>query len=1042
METSPKNINKEHVLAAVARIEKEKIELIPATKWAVEINGKKYPPKEIMRYAHQEMDGKKIWNYSGGSSTNDFLASMGFKIIRLHNDPIQDMVDKYKEHIKNGGLTDELYKWELVGKYFGRPNINAENFYGEIADIDFSNLIYHLSYAVMKELAQKRSEEYRDCYKTLFNESIPLNDRIQSFSNNISNIYKEFGYENNVSHHHDERAIATILTYHNPEKYTIYKDSFYRAYCKYLGIDSQKKGKKYSHYLVLINELVQDYIIEDKELLELINKHLDASMYQDENHMILAQDILFQMFDKIEETNYWIFQGNPNVFDFETALRKELITDWTVIAHKNEINIGDKIILWITGNNAGCYALAEVTSKPQKKMSSPDDNLWKEKKLNNLKVDIKITHNLIDNPILKSTVESLEELKNLKVGNQGTNFTAQKHEYETFAKLSKTISKKKYWLYAPGENANKWEEFHKKGIMAIAWPELGDLKKYKTPKEIEKELLKHHPEKKRSFNDALANFEFANKISVGDIVIVKKGSKLLLGYGVVESDYYYDQKEEFYTAIRKVSWIKKGEWDPKHSLVQKTLTDITDYPTEHPGYENYYERLMGTMGAEEMKKITVNTIHLPLNTILYGPPGTGKTYQLKNKYFKYFTDDRATQTKEEFNNEFIKDFSWWEVISLVLLDGNRMKVSDIIEHPLTKAKINISSGKTPRNTIWATLQERTKNECPNVNNKYRYSPQLFWKDEKGYWSVDEAVVENELPEFINLLNKYTSWKPETTSKKRYVFTTFHQSFSYEDFIEGIKPKIVNEEGIEETKQIVYEIKPGLFKEIVQKAENDPENDHAIFIDEINRGNIANVFGELITLIENDKRKGCKNELSATLPYSGEEFSVPKNLYIIGTMNTADRSVEVLDTALRRRFSFLEMNPKPELLAEPEYQCDGIDLETLLKTINARIEKLMDKDYCIGHSYFMTIENKQNPLKELRHIFNNKIIPLLQEYFYGDWGKIMLVLGSAFVEKVNERVDFLATEQYDDNELYEEKPIYRFTDSETWNMATFIGIYEK
>lgn len=159
------------------------------------------------------------------------------------------------------------------------------------------------------------------------------------------------------------------------------------------------------------------------------------------------------------------------------------------------------------------------------------------------------------------------------------------------------------------------------------------------------------------------------------------------------------------------------------------------------------------------------------------------------------------------------------------------------------------------------------------------------------------------------------------------------------------------------------------------------------------------------------------------------------------MNTADRSVEALDTALRRRFSFIELNPDPEKLSESNYACVGIDLTKLLIAINARVEKLLDKDYCIGHSYFMSIKDKTNPLSEIRTIFQNKILPLLQEYFYGDWGKIMLVLGEGFVEKKTNNITFLATNKYDNYEDFEEKPIYKFTNAKSWTLNSFRAIYE-
>jgi len=240
-------------------------------------------------------------------------------------------------------------------------------------------------------------------------------------------------------------------------------------------------------------------------------------------------------------------------------------------------------------------------------------------------------------------------------------------------------------------------------------------------------------------------------------------------------------------------------------------------------------------------------------------------------------------------------------------------------------------------------------------------------------------------------------------------------------------------------ELAYEIQPGVFRQICQRAKNDPSHQYALFIDEINRGNVASIFGELITLLEDDKRTGEKHELTAVLPYSRHEFGVPSNLYVIGTMNTADRSVEALDTALRRRFTFVECAPQPSLLKKEQPTGLEVDLEKLLTTINARIERLLDSDHCIGHSYFMGMKEAVNPLKSLRQAFANKVLPLLQEYFYGDPGRIGMILGEKFVQRREGAAEIALGDWGIDGA--DERDIYQFTDPMLLPVEAFVSIYE-
>lgn len=551
--------------------------------------------------------------------------------------------------------------------------------------------------------------------------------------------------------------------------------------------------------------------------------------------------------------NYWIFQGNPSVFDFERAIRNNLLEDWTVSAHRDKIKIGDKVILWLTGKKAGCYALAKITAEPREIDTSKDDHLWKTEDRNKLKAGILITRNLIDHPLLWYQIKDVEGLTDLKVGNQGTNFSASKREY--------TI-----------------------------------------------------------------------------------------------------------------------------------LSDLI-------------ENKLGLM----------SNIDLSINTILYGPPGTGKTFKLGEYKESYFTDKDIAKSKEEVLREKVSLYPFWKVLGAVLgTSGKSLTVNEIVDHPIVKARVNPANKTKPNNMAWADLQSYANDQSTQLAAKYRRSIKLFHKAADGKWSIDEDK-KAELPDIIDQALLDLAAKPDvqpepgTNFKKRYDFITFHQKYSYEDFIEGIKPLLQNEEDGEETvSDLQFELKKGIFYQTslaalklvgynsFEECYNDSkanreakfdavkdqkQSQYALFIDEINRANISAVFGELITLLEDDKRIGEENELWVELPYSGEKFCVPPNLYVVGTMNTADRSIALIDIALRRRFEFRPLYP--------EYT-DGEWWSPLLEKLNSAIYGLKpNPDFFIGHAFFINKGESQRSL-----ILNRKIIPLLNEYFQNNANQVKKVLADA------------------------------------------------
>lgn len=447
------------------------------------------------------------------------------------------------------------------------------------------------------------------------------------------------------------------------------------------------------------------------------------------------------------------------------------------------------------------------------------------------------------------------------------------------------------------------------------------------------------------------------------------------------------------------------------------------------------------------------------NIILYGPPGTGKTYEVLNLIEDLDTNEKVgVQIKHKGNLDLNRTF-WhlapgrngylWEELK----KGNRLgyewcgkELGDLtkLDSSVESRQIRRRFSQVRQGDYFCIIRGRHCLGIAEAKESYDYD-----KAKQGPFDFQTIEVnwlaKFETPILLNASSTMTfsginggqRWKPllegltekgftfgeeakeKTVFKKLYKFTTFHQSYSYEDFIEGIKPRLSEDKNEDETEQVAeieYEIKPGIFYNAcdkaaqlagysdLQEALQDTKEGRAdkfsksqpyyLIIDEINRGNVANIFGELITLIEKDKRLGAQQETIVNLPYSKDDFGVPANLVLIGTMNTADRSIEALDSALRRRFTFIEYAPEPALLREPAYKSENIDLQALLTAINNRIELLLDKDHLIGHSYFMGIKS----IEDLMATFKNKVIPLLEEYFYGKPHMIGLVLGPAFLKE--------------------------------------------
>ncbi|EAK0847137.1 McrB family protein [Campylobacter lari] len=443
----------------------------------------------------------------------------------------------------------------------------------------------------------------------------------------------------------------------------------------------------------------------------------------------------------------------------------------------------------------------------------------------------------------------------------------------------------------------------------------------------------------------------------------------------------------------------------------------------------------------------------PLNQILYGPPGTGKTYHTIDKALEILGENLSNKDRDEKKAKFDEYVKNGQIIFTTFHQSYGY------EEFVEGIKPRVDSKENSKEVEYEIKDGIFKELCKKALDNYKVS--LLTQEE----FVKSEDLENKIEIFLDELvdqqkfiekTQSGGFKLEEYNEKYRIITDDTNANLYlnleifKTLLEN-KDKIINGRSIKQIlnhkhrRQIdsYYFQLVKLFKEREQdyKVDNNSSKKpdlkpYIIIIDEINRGNVSKIFGELITLIEPSKRIGADEELKVTLPYSKDEFGVPKNVYIIGTMNTADRSITSLDTALRRRFEFVEMMPKSNVLSD---NCEGVNLQKLLEAINTRIEYLLDREKTIGHAFFIGINN----LEKLKNVFQNKIIPLLQEYFYNDYALINAVLndnGMIFEDKKDDKYLQKKNLYNVDNErnIYTIAPF----DDEIWNdIKTYQAIYD-
>ena len=580
--------------------------------------------------------------------------------------------------------------------------------------------------------------------------------------------------------------------------------------------------------------------------------------------------------------------------------------------------------------------------------------------------------------------------------------------------IEKTKAKTKIWLFAPGENACMWDECKESQTMCIGWDPIGDISEFKNREDLTKALQTTYNKDDASFkNDSLALWQFVHEVHKGDIVYAKKGINKIIGRGVVEGDYYYDETLSTYRHIRKVKWTHSGEWDYSiHKLVLKTLTDISKYPEFVKNLnqmvvegENIVEQtqpiktkqcwwLVASPDVWKFSDINVGDI---MEYTLLNENGN------KRRVYQNFLDAKA--------GDMVIGYASTPTLQVVAL-GQIAKDTDEkhlyfrkTEQLLNPIDYSIIKGYEElqgmecmagggRGTLFKVTEDeyqilmeiiRKENPSFDTNTIETYTDSKFLSE--VYMSSSELQrLKSLLKNKKNIILQGAPGVGKTFTAKRLAYTLmgvkdkqrvemiqFHQNYSYEDFILGYKP---NANG-------GFELKHGVFYKFCKKALNTPDKDFFFIIDEINRGNLSKIFGELLMLIENNYRgKEIK------LAYTDEPFTVPENLYIIGMMNTADRSLAMIDYALRRRFSFFEMNPGFLTDGFKNYM-DTLSNERFNKIISGILEinEFICKDdslgngFCIGHSYFCN--QKEFNLEWLENVIEYDIAPMLKEYWFDD-----------------------------------------------------------